>query len=576
MLARGTSECFLLLQAFLDETLILASRTSRARSVQHEGWESALSPNEFEFLHAGPDKLTFRQSGDQEKVSSNSELVESVQHLSITAAVLNGRASSSVQGDGPTTPIGWKQPSKDRARQRPYNSPRGSRGRAYSKRREAGEAQSQSESMSRTSSASQGQDGQASPTSVTSKSPTHNDGWSSTTLSRAPSQGTPRGPRVNNGSFRAPRSAGNWNSVGSHGMKQEYAGQPRYAPLYGGMLPMPGTVAAWNAYPPPSPMLPYSHGPPMPMMSESTSSEFGPTGTSSMTEPTHALLLQIEYYFSHQNLQGDFFLRKSMDASGFVPIDVVAGFNRVRRIAGESKSNLIRDTLLFSRVLQLDEERNRVRKSIGWESYVLEGGEHPQQLPREPAQHTPAPVGASLPMLNGFAPSNEAALSPNFTPSSFNTSFPPPSPYPGFPMGMMPPFASPSQADGTLRQLHQQIGSATPSYNSEQTFGGGYDTSTGQKQVYATQGGGALTGNYERGPGGQGPRRGFGGRGGHWQQRGGHRGRQQHRRGGWQAGFGNDDRSHHGEERALSDTVQHLREAPDVREQVSVGRCTLR
>lgn len=41
---------------------------------------------------------------------------------------------------------------------------------------------------------------------------------------------------------------------------------------------------------------------------------------------------QIEYYFSEENLQKDFFIRRRMDAEGFIPIYLVASFNRVQAL----------------------------------------------------------------------------------------------------------------------------------------------------------------------------------------------------------------------------------------------------
>lgn len=45
-----------------------------------------------------------------------------------------------------------------------------------------------------------------------------------------------------------------------------------------------------------------------------------------------SLRIQIEYYFSTQNLQKDFFLRSMMDDHGWILATVIARFNRVRRL----------------------------------------------------------------------------------------------------------------------------------------------------------------------------------------------------------------------------------------------------
>ena len=41
---------------------------------------------------------------------------------------------------------------------------------------------------------------------------------------------------------------------------------------------------------------------------------------------------QIEYYFSKENLQRDFFLRRKMTPEGYLPISLVASFNRVQQL----------------------------------------------------------------------------------------------------------------------------------------------------------------------------------------------------------------------------------------------------
>jgi len=42
---------------------------------------------------------------------------------------------------------------------------------------------------------------------------------------------------------------------------------------------------------------------------------------------------QIEYYFSKDNLQRDFFLRRKMSSDGFLPISLIASFNRVQQLS---------------------------------------------------------------------------------------------------------------------------------------------------------------------------------------------------------------------------------------------------
>ena len=58
-----------------------------------------------------------------------------------------------------------------------------------------------------------------------------------------------------------------------------------------------------------------------------------PTAAPAMSQMlVESLRLQIEYYFSTQNLQKDFFLRSMMDDHGWILATAVAQFNRVRRL----------------------------------------------------------------------------------------------------------------------------------------------------------------------------------------------------------------------------------------------------
>ena len=41
---------------------------------------------------------------------------------------------------------------------------------------------------------------------------------------------------------------------------------------------------------------------------------------------------QVEYYFSEENLQRDFFLRRKMDREGYLPVSLIAGFHRIQAL----------------------------------------------------------------------------------------------------------------------------------------------------------------------------------------------------------------------------------------------------
>ena len=55
---------------------------------------------------------------------------------------------------------------------------------------------------------------------------------------------------------------------------------------------------------------------------------------------------QIEYYFSKDNLQRDFFLRRKMSSDGFLPVSLIASFNRVQQLSQDITFIVARDLLL--------------------------------------------------------------------------------------------------------------------------------------------------------------------------------------------------------------------------------------
>lgn len=64
-----------------------------------------------------------------------------------------------------------------------------------------------------------------------------------------------------------------------------------------------------------------------------------------------ALRTQIEYYFSEENLQRDFFLRRKMDKDGFLPISLIASFHRVQALTQDV--TLVVDALVNSTTVEM-------------------------------------------------------------------------------------------------------------------------------------------------------------------------------------------------------------------------------
>ncbi|CAO3626721.1 unnamed protein product [Cunninghamella blakesleeana] len=89
------------------------------------------------------------------------------------------------------------------------------------------------------------------------------------------------------------------------------------------------------------------------------------------------ILQQIEYYFSIDNLCKDLFLRSKMNSEGYVDINLLANFNRVKGLTTDL--DLIKEALTDSQLLQVKGEL--IRKREGWENWVI-----PPVVAVQPAQ----------------------------------------------------------------------------------------------------------------------------------------------------------------------------------------------
>lgn len=71
------------------------------------------------------------------------------------------------------------------------------------------------------------------------------------------------------------------------------------------------------------------------------------------------MITQLEYYFSTDNLDKDFFLRRKMNAQGWVPISLIATFNRMKNLTLDIKR--IKEAIKKSSKLQISEDEDMVR-----------------------------------------------------------------------------------------------------------------------------------------------------------------------------------------------------------------------
>ena len=83
--------------------------------------------------------------------------------------------------------------------------------------------------------------------------------------------------------------------------------------------------------------------------------------------------VQMEYYFSVDNLCKDTFLRKNMNSQGWVRLELVAGFNRIRQLTTDTA--MVRDVCLNSSVIELrvaEDESFWLRKRVDWQQWVMD------------------------------------------------------------------------------------------------------------------------------------------------------------------------------------------------------------
>ncbi|KAH8808402.1 hypothetical protein F5884DRAFT_369579 [Xylogone sp. PMI_703] len=131
--------------------------------------------------------------------------------------------------------------------------------------------------------------------------------------------------------------------------------------------------------------------------------------------------MQLEYYFSIDNLCKDVFLRKHMDSQGFVFLSFIAGFKRIQALTQDFE--LLRYACQESELIDIikgEDGVDRLRRQEGWEKWVL-GMEDRDESVRNagPTQHFRQPSQRSQSMGQLMLPGQHImppqAFSPNGT-----------------------------------------------------------------------------------------------------------------------------------------------------------------
>ncbi|KAF8932656.1 La ribonucleoprotein domain member 1B [Dissophora ornata] len=112
------------------------------------------------------------------------------------------------------------------------------------------------------------------------------------------------------------------------------------------------------------------------------------------------ILQQMEYYFSVENLCKDVYMRNQMDSEGYVPLSLVANFNRVKSLTTDL--GLIKEALKPSKEIELNGDK--IRRRDDWtiwifpkEDGVLPISTHRSSFVAPPRAPHPVVISSSLP-----------------------------------------------------------------------------------------------------------------------------------------------------------------------------------
>ncbi|RPA99303.1 hypothetical protein L873DRAFT_1828039 [Choiromyces venosus 120613-1] len=202
--------------------------------------------------------------------------------------------------------------------------------------------------------------------------------------------------------FHPGHTNGQYSSQNQQASGRSYRGSSRTHSL-------PNT-AVYNRFP-----NPHMQSPPFMPYQMPYSFEMVPPGDALMVgipfPPLPEITNQINYYFSVDNLCRDVYLRKHMDNDGFVALSFIAKFNRVRSLTQDI--NILRDACLQSQDLYLvpGPDDWYLRKSDGWERWILAEEEREPSARGSRAWGDPQTLG-----LQNGVPSEMSGSAPSFNP----------------------------------------------------------------------------------------------------------------------------------------------------------------
>ncbi|KAK7951170.1 uncharacterized protein PG986_006898 [Apiospora aurea] len=131
------------------------------------------------------------------------------------------------------------------------------------------------------------------------------------------------------------------------------------------------------------------------------------------------VVTQLEYYFSVENLCKDIWMRSRMDSQGYVKLDLIREFKRIKRSTQDM--NMLRYACEQAPSIEYvigDDQQERIRRSVKWADWVLPVKDRDASVGSDPGPQT---VYAPNRYYNSFAP----PMMPTHYPMEHHAVFPP-------------------------------------------------------------------------------------------------------------------------------------------------------
>lgn len=221
----------------------------------------------------------------------------------------------------------------------------------------------------------------------------HGEASSSFAVPQSPSSF--QSPRGNGFGYQQP-GRGSWRGISR---SQSIPIDTRYSYGHAGLAPMPQYYPGmYDSYGVPVTAMPYAT----------------PADQHFIQHIQSLVSQQLEYYFSIDNLIKDMYLRKNMDSQGFVFLDVILDFNRIKALTGDR--DMVKAACLKSDTIEIktgEDGKDRLRRQEGWEQFVMPMEQRelaaqtdgPQTLSR-----LEEPANAYLPPANAYRGSYSAGI----------------------------------------------------------------------------------------------------------------------------------------------------------------------